>query len=82
MPEFDVQFPDNMNITVTTPVTAKLDDEENLCLKIAIQLYTYADFENVKNRQDYAKECLLKAADFVKAYRKFKKSKYMEVIEK
>ena len=82
MAEIDVRFPDQMNITVTSPVTAKIDDEENLCLKIAIQLYTYADFENVNNRQDFAKECLLKAADFVKAYRKFKKSKYMEVIVK
>ena len=82
MPEFDISFPDNMSVLVNGPVTAKIDDEENLCLKIAIQLYTYADFENVKNRQDFAKECLLKAADFVKAYRKFKNSKYMEVIEK
>lgn len=82
MPEFDVQFPDNMSITVNEPVTAKIDDEENLCLKLAMQLYTYADFEKIQNRQDFAKECLLKAADFVKAYRKFKKSKYMEVIEK
>lgn len=82
MPELDVQFPDQMNIVVNSPVTAKIDDEENLCLKIAIQLYTYADFEKIQNRQDFAKECLLKAADFVKAYRKFKKSNYMEVIVK
>jgi hypothetical protein len=82
MPEFDLQFPDNMNVTVTTPVTTKIDDEENLCLKIALQLYTYADFEKIQNRQDFAKECLLRATDFVKTYRKFKKSKYMEVIEK
>ena len=80
MPEFDISFPDNMTISVNGPVTAKIDDEENLCLKIAIQLYTYADFENVKNRQDFAKDCLLKAADFVKAYRKFKNSKYMEIV--
>ena len=79
MPEFDLQLPDNMNVTVTTPVTTKIDDEENLCLKIALQLYTYADFEKI---QDFAKECLLRASDFVKAYRKFKNSKYMEIIEK
>lgn len=80
MAEFDISFPDNMTVSVNGPVTAKIDDEENLCLKIAIQLYTYADFENVKNRQDFAKDCLLKAADFVKAYRKFKNSKYMEIV--
>lgn len=82
MADSEIQFPNKMTVTFDGPVITAVDDEENLCLKIAIQLYTYADFENVKNRQDFAKECLLKAADFVKAYRKFKNSKYMEVIEK
>ena len=69
MPEFDISFPDNMSITVNGPVTAKIDDEENLCLKLAMQLYTYADFSTIKNPQDYAKECIYRGSEFVKAYK-------------
>ena len=82
MADSEIQFPNTMTVTLDGPVMTAVDDEENLCLKIAIQLYTYADFEKIQNRQDFAKECLLRASDFVKAYKKFKMSKYMEVIEK
>lgn len=69
-----------MNVKVTEPVITKLNDEENLCLKVAIQLYTYADFSKIQNPQDYAKDCLLKGNEFVKAYKKFKKKTKLEIV--
>ena len=46
-----------------------LNREDDLALQIALQLYTYADFSNIKNPQDYAKECIYRGSEFVKAYK-------------
>lgn len=52
--------------------------ETDLALKIAIQLYTYGDFEKIKNPEDFAVECIERANKFVKAYNK-KKNKIENV---
>lgn len=54
------------------PITVNVDDEQSLVLKIALQLYSYCDFEKVKNVQDYARICLSRALDFATVYKGFK----------
>lgn len=54
------------------PITVNVDDEQSLVLKIALQLYSYCDFEKVKNVQDYARVCLSRALDFATVYKGFK----------
>jgi hypothetical protein len=80
MADSEIQFPNTMTVTLDGPVITTVDDEENLCLKVAIQLYTYADFSKIQNPQDYAKDCLLKGNEFVKAYKKFKKKTKLEIV--
>lgn len=55
-----------------SPITVNVDDEQSLVLKIALQLYSYCDFEKVKNVQDYARVCLSRALDFATVYKGFK----------
>lgn len=73
MPLSDI-LPGESSTSVTeTKVTfadkLSINNEDDLALKIAIQLYTYADFSTIKNPQDYAKECIYRGSEFVKAYK-------------
>lgn len=73
-------------IEITRPLIIKTEEESpllvsaeaDLALKVALQLYTYANFEKVKNPEDFAVECIERANKFVKAYKK-KKSKIEKV---
>ena len=71
MPETDI----TAGGSIPSQITAKFGDklslnrEDDLALQIALQLYTYADFSNIKNPQDYAKECIYRGSEFVKAYK-------------
>lgn len=68
----DIVIPEG---STSTQTTVKFEDklslnrEDDLALQIAIQLYTYADFSKIKNPQDYAKECIYRGSEFVKAYK-------------
>jgi len=79
IPQVNPTFPETLNVKINDPLTIKQDNEESLCLQIAIQLYTYADFSKIQNPQDYAKQCILRANEFVKAYSKFKKKGKLEI---
>lgn len=67
-----IVFPDQMNIKVLDKIITSASYEEDLALKVAFQLYTYADFEKITNRVDFALKCFERANDFVKAYNVFK----------
>lgn len=54
--------------------------EESLVLSIALQLYSYTDFGNVKNLKQHAGLCLERANYFVDAYKEYKsKNKLKEL---
>lgn len=74
-----VAFPETLNLNFRDAITVKHDNEDSLCLQIAVQLYTYADFSKIQNPQDYAKQCILRGNEFVKAYSKFKKKGKLEI---
>ena len=71
MPETDITPGGSIpsQITVKCGDKLSLNREDDLALQIALQLYTYADFSNIKNPQDYAKECIYRGSEFVKAYK-------------
>ena len=46
--------------------------EDDLVLKLAMQLYSYTNFEDVKNLTKHAKLCIERANYFAKAYLDFK----------
>ena len=71
MPETDITPGGSIpsQITVKFGDKLSLNREDDLALQIALQLYTYADFSNIKNPQDYAKECIYRGSEFVKAYK-------------
>lgn len=72
-----VTMPSELNVIstkITEPVEVMINDNADLTLKIALQLYTYADFEKIVNRVDFALKCFDRANDFVKAYRAFTKT--------
>lgn len=46
--------------------------EDDLVLKVAMQLYSYTNFEEVKNLTKHAKLCIERANYFAKAYLDFK----------
>lgn len=64
--------PNQINIKVLDKIITSASYEEDLALKVAFQLYTYADFEKIQNRVDFALKCFERANDFVKAYNVFK----------
>jgi hypothetical protein len=78
-------MPSELNVISTKinePIKVINDEEADLALKLAFQLYTYADFEKVANRVDFALKCFEKANDFVKAYNVFKhKNKQLELLK-
>ena len=49
--------------------------EDDLVLSIALQLYTYSNFDSIKNLSKHAGLCLERANAFAEVYTKFK-SKY------
>lgn len=67
-----IVFPEQMNVKIVDKLSASVSYEEDLALKVALQLYTYADFEKIQNRVDFALKCFERANDFVKAYNVFK----------
>jgi len=71
-PMGQIVFPDQMNIKVLDKIITSASYEEDLALKVAFQLYTYADFEKITNRVDFALKCFERANDFVRAYNVFK----------
>ena len=57
-----------------------LNREDDLALQIAIQLYGYTNFNEVKNLKQHAGLCIERANYFVEAYREYKsKNKIKEV---
>ena len=71
-PTGQIVFPDQMNVKIKDKIITSASYEEDLALKVAFQLYTYADFEKITNRVDFALKCFERANDFVKAYNVFK----------
>lgn len=49
-----------------------IPEEDDLVLKLAMQLYSYTNFEEVKNLTKHAKLCIERANYFAKAYLDFK----------
>ena len=49
-----------------------LNREDDLALQIAIQLYGYTNFNEVKNLKQHAGLCIERANYFVEAYREYK----------
>ena len=60
--ETNVKFVDKLSI----------NNEDDLVLKVAMQLYSYTNFEEVKNLTKQAKLCIERANYFAKAYLEFK----------
>ena len=57
---------------ITEPVEIRNASTDLDMLKdVALQLYTYADFEKIKNRVDYGVLCFDRAYDYVRAYHIF-----------
>ena len=50
----------------------EINEEDDLVLKVAMQLYSYTNFEEVKNLTKQAKLCIERANYFAKAYLDFK----------
>ena len=74
--DITVTMPSELNVISTKinePIEVIINEEVDLALKVALQLYTYADFEKIVNRVDFALKCFERANDFVKAYKTFKK---------
>ena len=74
--DITVTMPSELNVISTKinePIEVIINEEADLALKVALQLYTYADFEKITNKVDYALKCFERANDFVKAYKTFKK---------
>ena len=49
-----------------------LNREDDLALQIAIQLYGYTNFNEVKNLKQHAGLCIERANYFVEAYKEYK----------
>lgn len=73
-----IEIPQPLIIKTEEDSPLLVSAEADLALKVALQLYTYADFEKVKNPEDFAVECIERANKFVKAYNK-KKNKIEKV---
>ena len=59
-------------ITVKFGDKLSLNEEDDLVLKLAMQSYSYTNFEDVKNLTKHAKLCIERANYFAKAYLDFK----------
>ena len=73
--DITVTMPSELNVISTKinePVEVIINEEVDLTLKVALQLYTYADFEKITNKVDFALKCFERANDFVKAYNIFR----------
>ena len=66
---FNINFPSEMTVKLSDELQVHTNYKDDLTIKIAIQLYTYGDFEKIKNPTEFAKTCLLRANYFVKAYK-------------
>lgn len=76
MPETDI-IPGGSSATPTETNVKFVDklsinNEDDLVLKVAMQLYSYTNFEEVKNLTKQAKLCIERANYFAKAYLDFK----------
>lgn len=76
MPETDI-IPGGSSTTPTETNVKFVDklsinNEDDLVLKVAMQLYSYTNFEEVKNLTKQAKLCIERANYFAKAYLDFK----------
>ena len=74
MPETDITPGGSIpsQITVKFGDKLSLNEEDDLVLKLAMQLYSYTNFEDVKNLTKHAKLCIERANYFAKAYLDFK----------
>ena len=74
MPETDITPGGSIpsQITVKFGDKLSLNEEDDLVLKVAMQLYSYTNFEEVKNLTKQAKLCIERANYFAKAYLDFK----------
>ena len=63
------RIPVDVSIANQSPARTEEDD---LVLKLAMQLYSYTNFEEVKNLNKHAKLCIERANYFAKAYLDFK----------
>ena len=74
MPETDI-IPGGSTSTQTTVKFAdklSINNEDDLALQIAIQLYGYTNFNEVQNLKQHAGLCIERANKFVEAYREYK----------
>jgi hypothetical protein len=78
----EVKIDEQVEVKINEPVEVKNDEESDLALKVALQLYTYTDFGKITNRVDFALKCFERANDFVKAYNIFKdKDKKLKLLK-
>lgn len=76
MPETDIipggpsTSPTETNVKFINKLS--INNEDDLVLKVAMQLYAYTNFEEVKNLTKQAKLCIERANYFAKAYLDFK----------
>lgn len=82
MPETDITPGGSTSTQTTVKFGDKLslNREDDLALQIAIQLYGYTNFNEVKNLKQHAGLCIERANYFVEAYREYKsKNKIKDV---
>lgn len=74
MPETDITPGGSTSTQTTVKFGDKLslNREDDLALQIAIQLYGYTNFNEVKNLKQHAGLCIERANYFVEAYREYK----------
>ena len=74
MPETDITPGGSTSTStiVTFGDKLSLNREDDLALQIAIQLYGYTNFNEVKNLKQHAGLCIERANHFVEAYREYK----------
>ena len=82
MPETDITPGGSTSTQTTIKFGDKLslNREDDLALQIAIQLYGYTNFNEVKNLKQHAGLCIERANYFVEAYKEYKsKNKIKDV---
>ena len=82
MPETDITPGGSTSTQTTVKFGDKLslNREDDLALQIAIQLYGYTNFNEVKNLKQHAGLCIERANYFVEAYKEYKsKNKIKDV---
>ena len=82
MPETDITPGGSASTQTTVNFGDKLslNREDDLALQIAIQLYGYTNFNEVKNLKQHAGLCIERANHFVEAYKEYKsKNKIKDV---